>query len=162
MKKFLMFLAFLMAANLSATDKLVFDNYGFSIDKLQIGKQTEGYQAVVMYMPLNTYEFTPNVNVLVQKFDGTPKDYADITRAQLEEGAGLLANGKIIKEEQTDTTYIVEYTATLNGMNMHFYSKSIFNNGLVYLATGTSLVSQWNKAGTALKNNVNSFEVFGK
>ncbi|MDR2425743.1 MAG: hypothetical protein LBD46_00930 [Endomicrobium sp.] len=149
-------LFFLISAlHLYAADKLVFDNYGFSIDKLTFSeKETpENFQAIIMFLP-GDVTFTPNVNVQKQRFAATADEYVKLSIEQFED-FGM----RLIEKKQNEKFATFEYTASMGGKDLHFYAKAIFSKGYVYLVTGTALVSQWDKVGKILKKNVDSLEV---
>jgi len=140
-----------------AENRLNFETYGFSIDNLQVPSGDKGdiFRTVMMFLP-DSDGFAPNVNILIQKFGGTVEKYLKTSETDF-----TAAGAVVINKKQTDKTLILEYTVNIDGKDVHVYSKAIFDKDVVYLASGTSLVSQWNSVGTVLKKNVDSIQLSG-
>ncbi|MDR2192152.1 MAG: photosystem II reaction center PsbP family protein [Endomicrobium sp.] len=140
-----------------AQEKIVFEEYGFSIEKLTASEKEipDVFQTLIMFLPAES-NFAPNVNVQIQKYQGTIADYVKLSLEQFK-----TYNMKIVKQEQNDKeqTAIFEYTMQTGGLYLHFYSKALSSKGKVYLVTGTTTVAQWIKVGGAIKKNVDSFQV---
>jgi len=150
-------LSVMLAVPVFAESRLNFETYGFSIDNLQVpsGDKGDVFQTVMMFLPASD-GFAPNVNILIQKFSGTVAEYLKISETQF-----TAAQAVVINKKQTDKNLILEYTVNMNGKDIHVYSKAIFDKDVVYLASGTSLVSQWKSVGTVLKKNVDSIQLVG-
>jgi hypothetical protein len=157
--KFLFAILFCAASVLPvfAQERLVFENYGFSIEKLEAPEQEipDNFQAIIMFLPADN-NFAPNVNVQVQKYKENINAYIKLSAEQFK-AYGM----KIINQTKNDKeqTAVFEYTGQMNGFNLHFYSKAIASNGKVYLVTGMAAVSQWDKAGKTIKKAVDSFQI---
>jgi hypothetical protein len=108
-----------------------------------------------MFLPSDG-KFAPNVNIQIQKYQGTIADYVKLSLEQFKT-YGM----KIINKEQDDKEQkaLFEYTMQTNGLDLHFYSKAISSKGKVYLVTGTTTVLQWNNVGDIIKKNVDSFQI---
>jgi hypothetical protein len=139
----------------AADKQLVFDNYGFAIDRLSVTEKEEqpNFQTILMFLPSDG-AFAPNVNVQKQKFDASAEDYVKLSMEQFE-SFGI----KLIDSKQNDKFAVFEYVSTMNGLDLHFYSKAVFSKGCVYLVTGTAAVAQWESVGKNLKKTVDSLKV---
>jgi hypothetical protein len=157
--KFLFAVLFAVAAVLPvfAQERLVFENYGFSIEKLEVSEKEmpDNFQTLIMFLPADN-NFAPNVNIQVQKYKENIDAYVKLSAQQFKT-YGM----KVINQTQNDKeqTAIFEYTAQMSGLDLRFYSKAISSNGKVYLVTGTTTVSQWNKVGNTIKKAVDSFKL---
>ena len=137
----------------AAESRLQFPVNGFSIAPLEGTSDAGPYQGVIMMLPPSE-GFAPNVNVQIQPYQGTLKEFAEISDKQFKD-VGLT----IAKEEATATTITWEYTGTYQGHPMHWYSKAIQGKGRIYLVTATALESQWESVSGKLKDCVNSFKL---
>ncbi|MDR3113213.1 MAG: hypothetical protein LBU09_02440, partial [Endomicrobium sp.] len=148
--KFLFAILFSFAAVLPvfAQERLVFENYGFSIEKLEVSEKEipDNFQTIVMFLPVDN-NFAPNVNVVVQKYKENIKTYAKASVEQFK-SYGM----KLINQTQNDKeqTAIFEYSGQMSGVDLYFYSKAISSKGKVYLVTGTTTVLQWDKIGDTI------------
>ncbi|MDR1195042.1 MAG: hypothetical protein LBL00_01025 [Endomicrobium sp.] len=139
----------------AADKQLVFDNYGFAIDRLSVTEKEDqaNFQTILMFLPSDGV-FAPNVNVQKQKFDASADDYIKLSMEQFE-SFGI----KIIDSKKSDKFATFEYVSAMNGLDLHFYSKAVFSKGYVYLVTGTAAVSQWESVGKNLKKTVDSLKL---
>jgi PsbP len=129
--------------------------YGFRIDALDAAPGASGSTtALEMCLPA-TEGFRPNINVQIQPYTGTMKEYATLSKGQFDE-----LKWKVITDQQVgDNEWSVEYTGTLQAGDLHFYSRAISKNGKVYLATATAKESQWTTLSDTLRQHVDSFKV---
>lgn len=135
-------------------NRLHFKTYGFSIQPLESPPGKASYQALLMYLPPSG-GFNPNVNVVVQQFDGTIDAYAAVSKKQFRD-----LNFKLIKEAKIGRTGVqFEYSGALQGHAMHWYARAVSEGGKVYLVTATALDRQWPAVGEKLKTCVDSFKI---
>ena len=135
-------------------ERIVFTQGGFAIDVLDTAPGTEPFQPVMMRM-LASDGFAPNVNVQVQPYPDGLDAYRKLSLSQFEQ-CGL----ELIQErELAANTLLFEYAGEMQGMDLHFYARAVLREGRIYLATGTALKTQWEKAGPALRACVDSLEM---
>ena len=96
--------------------------------------------------------FAPNVNVQIQPFTGTMKEYADLSEQQFN-AASLVVLG----ETHTRTSVLWEYSGMFRGRKLHWYARAELGEGKVYLVTATATESQWSTVSAQLKACVDSF-----
>jgi hypothetical protein len=98
-------------------------------------------------------DFAPNINVTIQPFAGSMGDYISLTKEQFQQ-----VNLVVISErENGDNEWIVEYTGSMQGNDLHYYARAVSNNGKVFLVTATAKASQWNAVADVLRKHVESF-----
>jgi len=124
--------------------------YGFQIDALDATpKASATTTALVLCLPASE-GFGPNINIQIQPYTGTIKEYATLSKGQFEE-----LKWKIISEKEIgDNEWSVEYTGTGESGELHFYARAISKNGKVYLATATAKESQWPTISDTLREHV--------
>lgn len=133
------------------TSPAKFNQAGFSINVLDSETSNAGSQPLMMMMPaLNG--FSANVNVQIQPYPGSVKDYKKLSEAQFVQ-MGL----KTISSSENGNEIHWEYSGNINGKKMHFYSKAIKVGNLFYLATGTDLEVNWAQTSKKIKSVINSF-----
>lgn len=131
-----------------------FPLYGFEIDPLDSTPGAEGSAVLVMSLP-GVRGFASNVNVNIQPYKGTMKEYVALSKRQFEQ-----AKCKVITDEQKeDGEWRIEYTATMGGNNLHFYSRALLKGERVYLVTATAEESQWAGVQAKLRKNVDSLKL---
>ncbi len=130
-----------------------FKTYGFSISPLEETSDVPAHVAVTMFLPPSE-SFAPNVNVLIQRDPGTVAKHVEATKKQLE-----ALKFTMLSEKVEERVYRFEYTGNLQGAKLHYYGKSEFARGKVYVVTGTAKDSQWEAVGDKLKKCVDSFKV---
>ena len=126
---------------------------GFSIAPLEGTSDAGPYQGVIMMLPPSE-GFAPNVNVQIQPYKGTLKEFTELSVKQFKD-FGLT----ILKEDATATAITWEYTGPFQGHQLHWYAKAIQGRGRIYLVTATALESQWESVSGKLKDCVNSFKL---
>jgi hypothetical protein len=154
MKSLLPFLIVSVCASIAQAEeesgRLYFNNTGFSISPLEENSPTDSYTALIMpLMPIDG--FAPNVNIQIQPYKGTIQEYEALSVKQFEE-----FKYNLIQEKASGNSVIFEYSAMMKGRPYHGYIKAELNNGIIYLATGTSTESQWKAMGDKLKACVDS------
>jgi len=135
-------------------DRLFFPQNNFSIAPLEAKFAGETYQVLVMFLP-SSGGFAPNVNVQVQPFPGTIKEYVDLSRRQFQ-AVGIT----VLSEQITQTSAIWEYSGSLEDRKLHWYARAErAGEGKVYLITATAAEPQWNTHAAKLKTCVDSFRL---
>jgi hypothetical protein len=128
--------------------------YGFQIDPLDAPAGPAPTTALMLFLPA-TEEFAPNINVQVQPYTETIKDYVALSKQQFEQLKWKIVSDKLIG----DNEWSVEYTGQEEGSDLHFYARAVSKSGKVYLATGTAKESQWATVGETLRQHVDSLKV---
>ena len=132
--------------------KFVFKDSGFSIAPLDAPIKEAG-KVLAMFLP-RSGGFAPNVNIQIQQHAGTMEEYVAVSRKGLESG-----NFKVLSDKIDKGTYVLEYSGTVQGANLHFYGKAILKEGPVYIATGAATEDQWNDVAAKVKACVDSFQL---
>jgi len=139
-----------------STDRLHFATSGFSIAPLEAPKGQRTQQVLMMFMP-TAGDFTPNVNVQIQPYDGSLEDYVKLSLKQFES-----ANLKVVQQGRTkDSGVLFEYQGEIQNRRLHWYAKAQKSQGQVYLVTATALEEHWAEVAPNLKNCVESFACDG-
>ena len=130
-------------------------SYGFEIEALDGQAGDETVAALMMLLP-PTDGFAANINVNIQPYKGSAKDYAKLSTGQFEQ-----MKWKVITEElKGENEWRAEYTGALKaGEQLHFYARALSKNGHVYLVTATAKESQWATAGAKLRKHVDSMKL---
>jgi hypothetical protein len=136
-----------------ADTRLQFKTNGFSIAPLECVSDTTPYQPVMMFLPA-TEAFAPNVNVQIQPYDGTLKDFVALSQQQFKAGGFT-----VLKEKMTEATVAWEYSGMLQGRKLHWYARALQKKNKIYLVTATATESQWVTVSAKLKNCVDSFRI---
>jgi hypothetical protein len=139
-----------------APARLNFKTSGFSINALEAKPAEKGQQALMMFLPVSD-GFAPNVNVMIQRHEGTTADYLVLSKKQAE----ALHFDVISLRQSGDSEVIFESTGELNNRKLQFYSRAILRNGNAYLATATATEAQWKDLAAELKACVDSFRLEG-
>lgn len=139
-----------------ATNRLHFATSGFSIAPLEAPKGQLTQQVLMMFLP-TAGDFTPNVNVQVQPYDGSLEDYIKLSLKQFES-----AKLRMVQQGRTrDSGVLFEYQGEIQNRRVHWYAKAQKSQGKVYLVTATALEEHWAEVGPNLKNCVDSFACDG-
>ncbi|MBV8214599.1 MAG: hypothetical protein JOZ08_15410 [Verrucomicrobia bacterium] len=129
--------------------------YGFQIDALDAAPDASDPTTVIQTFLPATDGFAPNINVQIQPYTGTMKDYATVSKSQFEQ-----MKWKVISDEQSgDNEWNIEYSGTFEGADLHFYARAVYTNGKVYLITATAKESQWTTVNGTLRKHVASFKI---
>src|SRR5246127_246445 len=129
--------------------------YGFQMDALDATPDPSSPTTVIQTFLPATDGFAPNINVQVQPYTGTIKDYATTSKSQFEQ-----MKWKVVSDQQpNDSEWNVEYTGSFNGSDLHFYARAVSANGKVYLITATAKESQWATVGDTLLKHIQSFKL---
>ena len=129
--------------------------YGFQIDALDAAPAASSPTTVIQTFLPATDGFAPNINVQIQPYTGTIKDYATTSKSQFEQ-----MKWKVVSDQQpNDNEWKVQYTGSFHGSDLHFYARAVSANGKVYLITATAKESQWATVGNTLLNHLESFKL---
>jgi hypothetical protein len=129
--------------------------YGFQIDALDAAPDASSPTTVIQTFLPATDGFAPNINVQIQPYTGTIKDYATTSKSQFER-----VKWKVVSDQQpNDNEWNVEYTGSFQGSDLHFYARAVSANGKVYLITATAKESQWATVGDTLLKHLQSFKL---
>jgi len=129
--------------------------YGFQIDALDAAPDASGPTTVIQTFLPATDGFAPNINVQIQPYTGTIKDYAATSKSQFEQ-----MKWKVVSDQQpNDNEWNVEYTGSFHGSDLHFCARAVSANGRVYLITATAKDSQWATVGDTLRKHLESFKL---
>ncbi len=129
--------------------------YGFQIDALDAAPDASAPATALEMFLTPTEGFAPNINVQIQPYTGTIKEYATLSKGQFDE-----LKWKVISEKEIgDNEWNLEYTGTMQAGDLHFYARAISKNGKVYLATATAKESQWPTLGETLRQHIDSFKI---
>lgn len=136
-----------------AESRLHFPVNGYSIAPLEGTSDAVPSQSLIMFLPPKD-GFSPNVNVQIQPYNGSIKDFADLSDQQFK-SMGF----KVLNREATATAITWEYQGPFQGQIMHWFSRAIQSKGRFYVVTATALESQWADVAGQLKACVNSFKL---
>jgi hypothetical protein len=129
--------------------------YGFQMDALDAAPDSSRPTTVIQTFLPPTDGFAPNINVQIQPYTGTIKDYAATSKSQFEQ-----MKWKLVTDQQpNDNEWTVEYTGSFQGSDLHFLARAISANGKVYLITATAKESQWTAVGDTLRKHLESFKL---
>jgi hypothetical protein len=129
--------------------------YGFEMDALDAAPDPSSPTTVVQTFLPATDGFAPNINVQIQPYTGTMKDYAATTKSQFEQMKWTVTSD----QQPNDNEWIVEYTGSFHDNDLHFYARAVSANGKVYLITATAKDSQWATVGDTLRKHVESLKI---
>jgi hypothetical protein len=146
---------FLIGIHLEAkAGTIILPNYGFQIDPLDAPVANTPAQAMMMFLPPKN-SFAANVNVQIQPYNDSIKDYMTLSKGQFKQ-AGI----QIVSEKQNaDNEWVCEYSGDLRGRSLHWYARAILHANKIYLVTATALNQDWNEDSAPLKKCVDSFKV---
>ena len=134
--------------------KLVFPQNKFSINLLEGESDKVDVQALIMCLPAEGL-FQSNVNVQIQPYRDTMKQYVYLSFEQLKQ-----LNLTEINRTLNRNVATFEYKGVMNNMNLHFYSKAILTKDhKIILATGTTSASSWDNDKAKIKSCVDSVQV---
>lgn len=152
MKLILIFILSVITINSQCNGESIHTNDIFSITPPKIGRSDEGI--VLLFYSPNGGKLVPNVNVLIQTFDGTMEDNVLKSRDQIK-----ALKLKTIKMSIETNHAFIEYSGNLENNQLHFYQKCVKNGNKFYIITATSLESDWDSKKSELINSVNSFKL---
>lgn len=101
--------------------------------------------------------FKANLNVQIQQFQGTLKDYDDISQKQMD---AIFKNkwNTLSKKQIGESELFYELIGSSNGIDMHFYCRVVKDGSKLYLITATSKQGHWETIGDRLRRHVNAFK----
>jgi hypothetical protein len=104
-----------------------------------------------------TGRVSANINIQIQPFTATMKEYMDVSRAQFEK---MFEKGwKIVSEKQDgEKEWSCEVTGTTKGKDYHFYARAVREGSRVYLITATALQTEWGNFGEKMRRHVDAFK----
>ena len=123
--------------------------------KFQPPKFAEGASGQVFsyFLPANS-GFAANINLQIQPFPGTLKEYDAITQEQFKS-----LNINVISAKTLDSEIKYEYSGHMSGNELRWFARAIKKDDEVYLITATALNSRWELEKTLLINSVMSFSL---
>jgi PsbP len=128
--------------------------YGFEIDALDAEPGAATTTAIMMFLPVSE-GFAANINVNIQPYKGTIKEYAALSKGQFSE-----MKWKVVSDEQKgEDEWRAEYAATTKSGDLHFYARALKKGDRVYLVTATAKESQWASVQAKLRKHVDSLKV---
>ncbi|MBU2869861.1 hypothetical protein [Colwellia sp. E2M01] len=152
-KKIVLFAIASILISSAYAEKLEFSKYGFSINSLDSSPTSGMVQPIQMFLPpLNG--FAPNVNVQIQAYNGTIKQYRKLSEEQFKQ-----YDFTILSIKETDNLLSLEYIGSMQGLSLHWYAKAFKKGSHVYLVTATGTQADWEVNKEELMSNVNSFQL---
>jgi hypothetical protein len=129
--------------------------YGFTMDALDTTAPSDTpTQALMSFLPPQD-GFSPNVNVVIQPYQGTIKDFISLSKGQFEQMKWAIISEKTI----SDNEWICEYSGSMQQASLHWYARAILKSGKIYLITATGRESSWKSVADPLKKSVDSFHL---
>lgn len=127
---------------------------GFQIDALDAAPDPSAPGTILQLCLPATDAFAPNINVQIQPYTGSIREYAALSKQQFED-----MKWKVVSEKQvSDNEWSVEYTGSMGDDALHFYAYAVSKNGKIYLATATAKETQWTKLSDTLRQHVDSLK----
>ena len=151
-KYLLPLILFVLSAN-AYSGTLVFDAAGFSIKALDAPPGVSGGQPLQMLLPASN-GFSANVNIQIQPYTGTLVQYKNISDSQFKQ-----YGFKQIVSKVSNDSVVFEYTGTMSGKKLHWYSRAYKRDGFIYLVTATEQDVYWPKTKNKLMSVVDSFKL---
>ena len=139
----------------NTASRLYFHKSAFSISALEADDPGSTYTVLAMFLPVSD-KFAPNVNIIIQPYQKTLAEYANLTRSQFKAGRFT-----IIQESFSADSVAWEYAGKMGELALHWYARAVRKGGLVYLVTATAAETQWPALSGKLKECVDSFRVGG-
>jgi hypothetical protein len=100
--------------------------------------------------------FTANINIQIQQFSGTMKEYIEVSHR----GFDKLFDQKwstVSEDQKGEKECLVEIAGAIKGREYHFYARAAKLEEKVYLITATALQSQWATVGDKMRRYVDAF-----
>lgn len=130
--------------------------YGWRLKDLEPLIKKAPSQAVVI-MVGEPVKFHANINIMIQPFPGTMKDYMDLSRGEFQKL--FEKKWKVLWEKQNgENEWICESTGTKGGEAYQFYSRAVKDEARIFLITATALQTQWGSLGEKMRRQVDSFK----
>lgn len=131
---------------------LRYSELGFSITPLEVVDDTPQLMVLHSFLPAD-HGFAPNINVMIQQYDGTLADYKVFSEKQLAQQGWTVLKSKMV----TESDLWIEYTGAVDDKEFHWLVRVVQGNGKVYLITATSLKNQYRKYAVQLETSLKSF-----
>lgn len=129
-----------------------YENDHFSINAL-VSPNIKGSQPLIMMLPA-TGGFSPNVNIMVQHFTDSLKEYADLSVRQFKQ-----LNLRTIQLKRTKSHVVFEYSGDMQGRHLHWFAMAYKKGSNVFLITATCPESEWHIHSKTLVACVKSFRL---
>lgn len=146
--------AFLSLSGISHAATIDLPVYGFELDALEAPVGQTPTSAVITFLPVSD-GFAPNINVQIQPYPGSIKEYAELSKGQFAQMQWKIETEKLVGEQE----WSAEFTGPMQGQDLHFYARALARDGKVYLVTGTAKESQWASVGPTIRKHVDSFKL---
>ncbi|PCJ60966.1 MAG: hypothetical protein COA79_07870 [Planctomycetota bacterium] len=134
-------------------NKSIYKNKDFSISPLYDDKDSTGSKPLMMKLKA-VDGFMTNVNLIIQPYSKTIKNYSELTLGQFKD-----YKLKVLKSEFKENAWTFEYAGVMSNLNLHWYGKAVKSGNKVYLITGTAKETQWKTVSVKLIACVNSFKL---
>lgn len=128
-----------------------FNSSGFAIEPLIVQESGKDYTVTSMFLE-PTEGFAPNINVRKVYFEGTMAEFLDVTRSDFEEMEWSILDARIMD----DGSMLLEATGSYNNLELHWYVRAVRSRDAVFMATGTTLQSQWMSVGRIIRRSADS------
>ena len=128
-----------------------FNSSGFAIEPPIVRESGQDYTAVSMFLEPSE-GFAPNVNVRKVHFDGTMNEFMEASIADFESMEWEILDARVLD----DGSMVLEATGTYDGLELHWYLRAVRSREAFYLATGTTLQSQWMDVGRVIRRSADS------
>lgn len=142
------------ANSVSSTEVVSMPEYGFTINSLGGSINKSGLHGTILILSYTTSfdDFTPNVNIAIQQFPGTIKEYIKNSIDQCKN-----ANFQILDNEYiSDVDALLVYSGAV-GRNLVFYARAVKKGDNIFLITATCRPEDWDNIGKKLVQSVMSF-----
>lgn len=131
---------------------LTYKELGFSIIPLE-DKNTLG---VVLYSFLPPIKgFAANLNIVIQLYEGSMKEYAKLSEEQIINMGWKLIESKIVNESE----YRLEYSGMQENLNFHWLARIIRKGNKYFVITCTSLEDQYKQYVKKFETSLDSFKL---
>jgi len=128
-----------------------FNSSGFAIEPLIVRESGEDYTALSMFLEPSD-GFAPNVNVRKIYFEGTMSEFLESSKNDFEKMEWEVLDSRLLD----DGSMLLEATGTYNNLELHWYLRAVRSREAFYLATGTTLQSQWMDVGRIIRRSADS------
>jgi hypothetical protein len=137
-----------------ARDAAAADYYGWRLADLDalVAKEPRNFLVVEFD---RSDGFTPNINIQIQKYPGTMKEYVE----ESHRGFDTLFDKKwsaVSEDQKGEKDYHIEIVGT-KGREFHFYQRAVKQGEKTYLITASALQSQWATLGDKMRRYVDAF-----
>ena len=130
------------------------ESLGISIEPPAHGDTENPSYTVAQFFLPHLNGFSANVNIQKQHYPDSLESYEELSKGQFEE-MGM----KILTSTRSDTELFFAAHVVLQGNDLHFYARAIKKGDAIFLATGTTLHTDWESQKEAITASVKSFRV---